>query len=430
MLKPSVAADAVVWKVPQCPISIECSPAVLDEIQRSVVEAFYSVPRGGVEVGGILFGKHEKDRVSILVQQRLDCEHARGPSFTLSEKDQASLRQRLEGAREDRDLKGLQPVGWYHSHTRTDISLSETDLSVYDSYFPEIWQVSLIVRPDHTRPTRAGFFFREPGGKVRTESSYQEFTLQPADQFSPAHNRSREQRKWEREEEPAVTPKREAAVVTAPEPIPELSQPVIQRAVRSAPHAPDSAVPVQLPAFLVPPSGRRSLKRVWLAAALVLVLGGAGFGARRYWFPEPVQSLNLRAVDQEGQLFFRWNRNANSIASASRGTLEILDGNITASLPMDSVQLQAGSFSYARQTGQVRARLVVKRADGKTVEDSTSFLGQIPPQQAAARLERQRDELARESQRMKTDLLNQTYRTRRLERTIQRLQRRLSDERR
>src|SRR5579859_4939002 len=79
------------WSVPQCPFTIEYSPRVLDDIRLAVVDAFFSLPRGGAEIGGILLGAHEGKRVVISNYAALDCEHAFGPSFTLSPKDLTSL---------------------------------------------------------------------------------------------------------------------------------------------------------------------------------------------------------------------------------------------------------------------------------------------------------------------------------------------------
>jgi hypothetical protein len=50
----------------------------------------------------------------------------------------------------------------------------------------------LVLRPEITRPTRAGFFFREKDGASRVESSYHEFELeeQGGAGDSPAHRPS------------------------------------------------------------------------------------------------------------------------------------------------------------------------------------------------------------------------------------------------
>lgn len=166
----------VTWSTPQCPFVIEYSRKALDDIRLAVVDAFFSLPRGGAEIGGILLGRFEEPRLQVLEYAPLECEHAFGPAFTLSPKDQARLSEMLAEA--PQRYAGLQVVGWYHSHTRSDISLCDADLEIHNRYFPEPWQVALVLRPSTLQPTQAGFFFREADGSVRSQSSYQEFTLE------------------------------------------------------------------------------------------------------------------------------------------------------------------------------------------------------------------------------------------------------------
>ena len=96
-----------------------------------------------------------------------------GPSFTLSAKDQASLADLIAKAR--RNPPKRQPVGWYHSHTRSEIFLSETDQDIHKRFFPQPWQVALVLKPHTFEPMRGGFFFREANGSIRGAASYQEF---------------------------------------------------------------------------------------------------------------------------------------------------------------------------------------------------------------------------------------------------------------
>ena len=105
----------------------------------------------------------------------LDCEHAFGPSFTLSDRDQERLADLLKSA----VPAGLRAAGWYHSHTRSEISFSGPDREIHQRFFPEPWQVALVLRPHTFQPTRAGFFFREPDGSIQGEASCAEFALEP-----------------------------------------------------------------------------------------------------------------------------------------------------------------------------------------------------------------------------------------------------------
>src|ERR1039458_4436262 len=165
------------WRIPQCPLLMECSSAVLEQIRREV-EAGRNLVRAERETGGVLFGIHEPGRICILACKALQCEHAMGPGFVLSEKDEKRLAQLISAPATDPELNGLEALGWYHSHIRSRIFLSERDLQIHSRYFAAPFQVALVIRPESERPARAGLFFHEPSGEMRTESSYEEFTIE------------------------------------------------------------------------------------------------------------------------------------------------------------------------------------------------------------------------------------------------------------
>src|SRR5262245_38263264 len=97
-----------VWKASECPFQIEYSARTLDEIRLAVTDAFCSLPRGGVEIGGVLLGRRLGEVVSIEGQMPLECEHAFGPSFTLSPNDHTRLAELLADVRRN----GVsEPVG-------------------------------------------------------------------------------------------------------------------------------------------------------------------------------------------------------------------------------------------------------------------------------------------------------------------------------
>lgn len=177
----SLEVERGFWRVAGHNLAIDYSMPVLERIRDAAIEGFNKLPHGGIEIGGVLFGVRDGDRVCVLDSQPLECEYALGPSFSLSEKDQTELVQLLETARSDPKLDGLVPVGWYHAHTRSEICLTDRDLSLYNRFFPEPWQIALVVRPANFSPTRAGFFFRESQGRIRADQSYLEFTIAATD---------------------------------------------------------------------------------------------------------------------------------------------------------------------------------------------------------------------------------------------------------
>jgi proteasome lid subunit RPN8/RPN11 len=169
--------QSIAWSAPQCPFRIEISARALDEIRMAVVDAFFSLPRGGAEIGGVLLGKFAGNLLTISDYAALSCEHAHGPGFTLSPPDEARLTELL--AVHSMFGGGLRPVGWYHSHTRSEIFLSDADLAVHKKFFPEPWQVALVLKPHTFQPMRMGFFFREADGGIHASASYREEELAP-----------------------------------------------------------------------------------------------------------------------------------------------------------------------------------------------------------------------------------------------------------
>ncbi len=171
-------AKNTVWLAPGIPFQLEYAPEALEHVRRIAVEAFYSMPRGGMEVGGILLGRRANGLVEVLNSVPIECEHASGPGFVLSPNDHTRLAALVAGGGRQPGGMELRVVGWFHSHTRSGIFLSAEDLAIHERYFPEPWQVALVVRPEHGAPARAGFFFRGAGGSIHSESTALEFTLQ------------------------------------------------------------------------------------------------------------------------------------------------------------------------------------------------------------------------------------------------------------
>jgi hypothetical protein len=52
-------------------------------------------------------------------------------------------------------------IGWYHTHPRMGVFLSQYDTWLHNHFFPELWQVALVIEP-HSEV--GGFFIRQAGG--------------------------------------------------------------------------------------------------------------------------------------------------------------------------------------------------------------------------------------------------------------------------
>jgi hypothetical protein len=331
------------------PLAIECLPTVMEEMHAEVAEAFYSAPRGGVETGGVLYGVRDKSRLLILAARTLGCEHASGPSFVLSAKDRARLEDLLGAPQRDPNLAGMLVVGWYHSHTRSELELTAPDLELHDRHFPEPWQVALVLRPATMRPTRVCFYYREAGGGMGSSKLYRESApVRPV-------------------EMPRAAPR---SAVSLPSPAAAAPAPVL-------------APVVEPPGFLAVQARPRPRWGVWALVATVvcLLVASAGYLTRERWIapaPVPPPGLRLQVTDRQGQLEIRWDSATALLRDASGGSLELLDGPTRRFIRLDPKMLRSGSVNFARQSDTVSIHLTVEKPDGSKVEELTSFLGQAP----------------------------------------------------
>jgi proteasome lid subunit RPN8/RPN11 len=417
------------WSTPECSFSIESSSRVLDDIRLAVTDAFFSLPRGGAEIGGVLLGEWQEGRLTISDYAALECEHAFGPSFTLSLKDEKRLMELIHAA----GASGAgQVVGWYHSHTRTGVLLSDSDLTIHNKFFPESWQVALVVKPHTLEPMRAGFFFRGNGGIIHTSASYREFLIEPVPRgvsmeqpppqplYRPASAGAIVDVRAEPEARPApVAPVIDVKVEPEAPPAPATpiievraepasqSQPAAAATVtprasepeavpETSPIAPIAPVaPVQLPmSSLVEHRPERSgtLPKVLLAAGLVLAGGAAVYATHDLWLPGGAgpshaappdiagNSIGLNTVDEAGQLQIRWDPRSAPARAATGASLEIEDGDQPMNaVPLDVEHLAAGVFTYGRRNEKVDVTLVLDQPGGAKLREVTSFLGQKPP---------------------------------------------------
>jgi proteasome lid subunit RPN8/RPN11 len=385
------------YSVEGLPVRIEYALPVLEEICALAVEGLYRFRHGGMEVGGVLFGAVDQDLVSIAAFRPLACEHAFGPRFVLSERDGAAMKGLLELPQTDPALVGLAPVGWYHSHTHSEIALSPRDLEIYDRFFPHPGQVALVLRPESYGSARAGFFARGRNGALSREAYCEEFVIRPG-----------------------------GAAVAPPETEPVAAKPVRQGpAAKLAPAPPVAAAtePARetepelppLPSFArVEPV--RSRRAIWLVAVLLLALaGGAGVEAYyRYIASQP--PLALWVVDVGGQLLIEWDRTAKPIREAQSARLEILDGNQRRDIQMDGERLREGSVDYVRQSEVVDVRLRVNPPGSRAVQEFVRFVG--PPVRRAAppaegELVRERDALKAEVDKLRAEVKRRDAQSRR-----------------
>ena len=439
--------DFEVWHPAQSPLAIEYTKAVLDEVRDQGVAGYRRLSRGGVEVGGILFGIREAEKVRILATQPIACEYKSGPSFVLSDKDKSRLRDQLTQAASSENLKDFKVVGWYVSHPRGSVALSDRDLDVFNEFFPDVWNVTLVMKPD-AKGVRAGFFLREPHGALNFAHSHLEFDLglpkasegasavrQIAEQVgaSLAAQRDSQDEGLDRRRgggrrdiaemlhpaphsngfqdvTSAFIPQGASAYASASEPAPPPHQ---------SPPPPSAAwstaVARPRPSTLAhrPLQYQRRLQWRWLVMWAVVVgcSVAAAFAYREFAIPTP---LGLRVVEKDGDLMIYWDASSRSIEWAKTGKLEVRgSGAAKTEIDLRPQELSKGAFPFGASGGDVSIRMEVTGKMGFHADESTRYVARVTPTEADKPVEirdrrllqmevlRLRDELEKSQQRVK-----------------------------
>lgn len=361
-----------VWEVAGKPIAIHLEFGVVDRMAMDVMKGFGAVPKRGAEVGGVLlgtFGEADgKTVVRIEEFQPIVCDYLRGPSYLLTEKDEARFAEAVAKAKTGE----LLPVGFYRSHTREGLGLADEDLALFGKYFGQMRQVILLVRPFATKTSMAGFFFPE-GESFRRESSYQEFPFRRKDLGggnSPALRNLA-----------AELP----AAGTAPL---ETQGPDLREWIktqRGESLRPAKTEAVEAPRFGLSQENSTAKFRsrwVWAPLSLVFLIVGVvtGFQGAMMLNRGDVElaaarsvSMGLSAGVENGKIAVRWNRESAPIQNAQAGSLRILDGEFSKVVTLDERQLRNGSVVYMSAENRVSFRLEVTTRQRTQVIETVDY---------------------------------------------------------
>ncbi len=392
------------WRAAGHNVEIAYNAAAMESMRRAAVVGLQKIPKRGLEVGGVLFGKREGGRIEIHQWREIECEHALGPGFELSGSDRSRLTKFLGEAAHDPDLSKFDTVGWFRTRTRGSVFLSESDLKIYNELFPEPWQICLVIRPFMYEPAAAGFFFRETDGKIHAEASRNEFQLENKRQRVPLGF------------DPSQPPRRPAEPETnawiRPAPaVPPPAEPLQAEPRTEAPRPPTSLPSPPLPPAnprpplrpLAPARKRARRRTVAIAAAaLLLVIAGIALGVPAFYMEDEL-TAGLVVRDVGGQLILEWNRNAPLIDTAAGASVEIEDGGSTRAIELSPEEIRGGTLVYQRNSGEVMLRLSVRGADGRIVSEFAHFVGDDPVPSSAA----PQDDLLLETMREERDQLQQ-----------------------
>src|SRR5580698_7571899 len=359
------------WRVPQFSRAIEYPLEVMEEIRAFVCDELLQLSHGGDSVGGVLFG-------------------TRREGLKLSYNDRMNLAVQLEVARQNSDLKDLRPVGWFVSHLHAGVSLSASDLETYNGFFPESWQVTLVICPQGRGHAQAGFFLREADGKLQTEASYQVFELAPLNLPEAPEPEAPSKAAIAPAPEPAPVEKPPAAKLQEPEAAkPEVAKPEVAKRSQSQPEnlpAPVfPAMPLEAQSFEVEEDLPARERWLW-AIPIALALAIAAFLLYQRRDPSPNAAISLRAISEAQTVELAWDANSRLIRDADHAEMEINDGAKDSHVSLTSDQLHAGKMSYLPQSNDVGFSMTVYPANGEPTHDSARLVAPVanapqePPQ--------------------------------------------------
>ena len=335
---------------------VHVTPGLLEKIAHAVIDGYTASLHGGLEVGGLLFGHRDGAQVTAEKFRPLACDHSLGPRFLLSENDQRGLRELLEAPRIDPSLKGLEVVGWYCSHTRSELLLLDHELLLHDTYFAGQHQFILVFKPHDLYSVTAGIFSRNAD---RTIDPNHPSTILELLELRPFRNA----------DQAFISGECDLPADCA-RPLPNLKEhaSLLSRGLSALAGQGFDEFARQPPALAHPrplesdkPRSSWAWKGAVISAAIVL----AGIGAWKYIQLAPhAPELALNVRPYADNLLLSWKSN---VAKPKHARVDIVDGSSSEHLNLTDIFQQSGVLLLPRNTGNVRATLTIYTGNGALV---------------------------------------------------------------
>ncbi len=360
---------------------IHLSLEAVDGILGEVLTGFGAIPRRGAEVGGLLLGRTSGNEVWIESFAIIACEHRRGPSFLVSETDEAGLAELVDQHRTGEAV----PVGMFRSNTRDRNTLADEDRELFGQYFPAPVGVFLLIRPYASKTSTGTFIVYRDGVLPDDESDtfpFQRWELEGGP--APRRRSLGETRSRQKSETPPriELPEDEAMVVSehsmlAPAtPISGAEFSLADSRTEEAEDVFGGSEDSSIGSRLV----RQRRGWVWIPLSFMFLLLGVllGFQSAVTFYPRPALdpsafALGLTAAGTDENLHIHWNRDALAIRSAERGRLEIQDGKYLKTVDLDANSLQTGSVVYPPINPKVNLRLQVTIKGANAVSENLDW---------------------------------------------------------
>ncbi|MGA8596846.1 MAG: hypothetical protein WB676_19215 [Bryobacteraceae bacterium] len=342
-------ADYGTWSHPTLPLTVRYSLSLFHEVDFVVSEGYRRIAYGGIEHGGLLFGRASRNELQIEAFRQIELEHASGPAFLPSEGDVERIKEQIHSAVADPELAGLEPVGLFVSHSRRELQVEEAERQLLASLLLQGPRLLVLLKPEKFKPTSFAFVFPD-------ESELNIFTL-PSPVRPPRAKRKAVETPPEEsptgETAPSTKPKarrysRKATVVALNEALPEPSPAAAPPPEPDPPALEAEAEPVVVPV-------RKIEWRILISAAAVSAILLLGCFLYFNWnFLEP--PIDLHATAAPGHVTVSWL--PEETAGTNEANLHIWSNHGNRTVTLSPAQRQAGEAIIAATGNDITIELV------------------------------------------------------------------------
>jgi hypothetical protein len=334
----SAAAKALsaeyVWKSPAAPVRIHITLDVISQLRKHL--------HADRESGGLLVGSVDHNRVYITDFEASNFE--RGHShFIASDAAGIRLQNAIAGRRGKTNTSAV--VGYYRTDAGGGIRLTEQDLKLIDTCFPDRSDVFLVIRTAKDGSSTAGFFFHD-GGSVVTDSTPLEFPFDERLLGSPR--------------EPEIISTGNLSVPA--EPVQRLTAVTPATGVRRLPVRKAAfAIGILLAAFAAfrGATSRRSTAIATDTAAVPVM--------QRHVVSSP---FSLWAAEQGDNVSITWDSQRPAISEARVGVLTVDAQGVKSEFPLTRTQLQSSKLLFPAKSSLLEITLEVFSPRGTSTRES------------------------------------------------------------
>jgi hypothetical protein len=348
------------WTCPNVPLTIEYLLDKLEELRLVACDEQNQLSRDGQETAGVLFGRRHENTIRILTWRPI----TRETKDEISTPERSDFTRLLESAATDPVLKGMAPLGWFKARVRGGIAFTPADVELYNSLFPESWQIALVLEPGRNGLARAGFFARPADGSVKPGASQRELVIEPGRRVSDA-------------------PSSAAAGLK------------------------DSAAALETPSFRMQGQSFGGTRWLWVFPVL-LALGVVAFLLMQKPRSSSGETFSLRVDGAGDNVEISWDRDAAAVRDATRAVIEVRDGSATSQIKLTADQVRSGSVHYLRLGRDVGFGMTIYPSSGpelrefaRLVVQESSTGGASSTSEAEMQLRAERDALKGEVARFK-----------------------------